>query len=120
MTFADGSIGTIVYSSLGDASFPKEYIEVFGAGRVVVIDDFKDARYVTDGRHRRSRLTRQDKGTAGELEAFCHSLRTGGPMPVPLDSLVLTTLATFAIEASLRTAAPVEMAQVAAERAAAT
>ena len=33
-------------------------------------------------------------------------------MPVPLASLVLTTLATFAIEASLKTAAPVKVAEV--------
>jgi predicted dehydrogenase/threonine dehydrogenase-like Zn-dependent dehydrogenase len=115
ITFANGSIGTIVYSSLGDPSFPKEYIELFGAGRVVVIDDFRDARFITDGRHKRHRLRRQDKGIAGELEAFFHSLRTGEPMPVPLASLALTTLTTFAIEDSLRTAAPVEIPQVIAD-----
>jgi predicted dehydrogenase/threonine dehydrogenase-like Zn-dependent dehydrogenase len=109
ITFSDGSIGTIVYSSLGDPSFPKEYVEVFGACRVVVIDDFRDARFVTDGRHKRSRLRRQDKGIAGEIEAFFQAVRTGEPMPVALGSLVLTTLTTFAIEASLRTAAAVEV-----------
>jgi polar amino acid transport system substrate-binding protein len=114
LMFSDGSIGTIIYSSLGDPSFPKEYIELFGAGRVVVIDDFRDARLVTDGQHKRRRLWRQDKGTTGELEAFFRSLRTGGPMPLPLASLVLTTLTTFAIEASLRTAAPVKVAEVTA------
>jgi predicted dehydrogenase/threonine dehydrogenase-like Zn-dependent dehydrogenase len=112
--FADRSIATIVYSSLGDASFPKERIELFGANRVVVIDDFRAARFVTDGRHKRSRLTRQDKGTAGELEAFFQSLRTGGPMSIPLASPVLTTLTTFAIEASLRTAAAVELTEIVA------
>jgi predicted dehydrogenase len=112
LLFGDGSIGTIVYSSLGDPSFPKEYIELFGAGRVVVIDDFRDARLTTEGRRRRHRLRRQDKGTAGELDAFFQSLRTGGPMPVPLASLVLTTLTTFAIEASLSAAASVKVAEV--------
>ena len=112
ITFADGSIGTIVYSSLGDPSFAKEYIEVFGAGRVVVIDDFRDARFVTEGRHKRHRLWRQDKGVAGELAAFFESLRTGAPMPVSLASLALTTLTTFAIEASLRAATPVAMTEV--------
>ena len=87
---------------------------LFGAGRVVVIDDFRDARFVNDGRHKRARLRRQDKGAAGELEAFFQSLRTGGPMPIPLASLVLTTVATFAIEASLRTAASVELTEVVA------
>ena len=114
MTFADGSIGTIIYSSLGDPSFPKEYIELFGAGRIAVIDDFRDARYVTGGRHKRNRLRHQDKGVAAEIAAFCQSLRTGEPMPVALRSLVLTTLTTFAMEESLRTAAPVELTEIAA------
>ena len=38
--FADGSVGTIVYSSLGDPSLPKEYLEVFASGRAVALDDF--------------------------------------------------------------------------------
>jgi polar amino acid transport system substrate-binding protein len=115
LAFADGSVGTIVYSSLGDPSFPKEYIELFGAGRVLVIDDFRDARFVIDGRHKRQRLRRQDKGTAGEIAAFFHSVRTGEPMPVALESLVLTTLTTFAIEASLRTSTSVELTEVIAD-----
>jgi predicted dehydrogenase/threonine dehydrogenase-like Zn-dependent dehydrogenase len=112
MTFANGSIGTIVYSSLGDPSFPKEHIELFGAGRIAVIDDFRDAKFVTDGVHKRNRLWRRDKGIAGEIAAFFRSLRTGEPMPVPLASLVLTTLTTFAIEESLRTAAAVEVTDI--------
>ena len=52
------------------------------------------------------------KGVAGELEAFFESLRTGAPMPVSLASLALTTLTTFAIEASLRAATPVAMTEV--------
>jgi hypothetical protein len=78
----------------------------------VVIDDFRDARFVSDGRRKGGRLRRQDKGIAGELEAFFRSLRTSEPMPVPLASLVLTTLSTFAIEASLRTAAAVEVTKL--------
>src|SRR6185437_1719555 len=38
--FADGSVGTILYSSLGDPSLPKEYLEAFANGRAVTLDDF--------------------------------------------------------------------------------
>jgi polar amino acid transport system substrate-binding protein len=100
--FEDGSVGTIVYSSLGDASFPKEYIEVFGAGRVITIDDFRSAQFVTDGKRRRRQLVRQDKGFAAELRAF----RASPTAPIPLDELHATTAATFAIQESLRTGAP--------------
>jgi len=33
-------VGTIVYTSLGDASVPKEHLEAFANGRVVQLDDF--------------------------------------------------------------------------------
>ena len=39
--FANGDMGTIVYSGQGNAKLGKERIEVFVAGRVFVIDDFK-------------------------------------------------------------------------------
>jgi polar amino acid transport system substrate-binding protein len=96
LTFADGSIGTIVYTSLGDRSFPKEYIEIFGAGRVITIDDFRRAVFVTDGRTRRARLGRQDKGFAEELRQFLAAVRGQQPPPIGLEALQATTEGTFA------------------------
>ncbi len=42
--FADGSFGTIHYLANGAASFPKERIEVFAAGRVLQLDNFRKLR----------------------------------------------------------------------------
>ena len=39
--FADGSFGTVHYLANGGASFPKERIEVFVAGRVLQLDNFR-------------------------------------------------------------------------------
>jgi len=41
LCFANGDIGTIVYSGQGNAKLGKELMEVFTGGRVFVIDDFK-------------------------------------------------------------------------------
>ena len=41
--FEDGSFGTILYLANGAASFPKERIEVFAAGRVQ-LDNFRKLR----------------------------------------------------------------------------
>src|SRR6185437_12582733 len=41
LEFAGGSVGTIVYACNGDRSFAKERIEVFGAGCVATLDDFR-------------------------------------------------------------------------------
>ena len=101
--FDDGSLGTIIYTALGDPGFPKESLEVFSHERVIAIDDYLSARFVVRGRARKVRLRGQDKGFAGELQAFLDAVRSGGPMAIPPDSLIDSTLATFAIEDSLAT-----------------
>lgn len=95
LRFADGSIGTIVYTSLGDRSFPKEYIEIFGASRVITIDDFRRAVFVVDGRMKSDRLTRQDKGFAEELRQFLAAVRGEQPSPIALEALRATTEVTL-------------------------
>ncbi|MFQ5410468.1 MAG: Gfo/Idh/MocA family protein, partial [Anaerolineales bacterium] len=67
--FADGSVGTLVYSGLGDPAFPKERIEVMAGGGVGVIDDFQSL--VLSGLPGKSaRLRAQDKGQRALLEHF--------------------------------------------------
>ena len=96
LRFADGSVGTILYSSLGDPAVAKERIEIFGAGVVVEIDDFSAIRISRGGKSKR-RTARQDKGQADMLAAFLGAVRAGGPAPIPLDELIAVHRATFAI-----------------------
>lgn len=95
IAFADGSVGTVVYSSLGDRAFPKEYLEVFGAGRVVTIDDFRRAVFVIDGRRSTMKAMRQDKGFTEELRQFLAATRGEQPPPIGLHDLRATTAATI-------------------------
>ena len=41
LSFADGSIGTVHYFANGCKAFPKERLEVFAAGRVLQLDNFR-------------------------------------------------------------------------------
>ena len=41
LQFANGSIGTITYTAVGDGSLGKEHLEVFCGGKVGIINDFK-------------------------------------------------------------------------------
>ena len=41
LAFADGSIGTIHYLANGHKAFPKERLEVFCAGRILQLDNFR-------------------------------------------------------------------------------
>jgi predicted dehydrogenase/threonine dehydrogenase-like Zn-dependent dehydrogenase len=112
LTFADGSVGTIHYLANGDASVPKERIEIFGNATVATIEDFQTGSVVRQGRHSRlsSRLRpRQDKGHGAELRAFTRAIREGDPSPTPLDEAALVTLTTFKIRQSLRDNTPVDV-----------
>lgn len=101
LRFADGSTGTIVYSSLGDPAVPKELIEVFAAGRVIQIDDFTAMTSTASGKAT-TRKGAQDKGQQALVAAFMAAVRRKAPAPIALDELAAVTRATFAIEDSLR------------------
>ncbi|WP_435251361.1 bi-domain-containing oxidoreductase [Streptomyces tendae] len=111
--YPDGSTATISYVTTGAAGFPKETLDLVADGKVLQLDDFVRSS-VYDGRKRwvSSRLPKaRDKGQSAELAAFVRAVRTGGPMPVPIRSLVATTAATLAVRAALAGGAPVTLAE---------
>ena len=60
--FADGSFGTIMYLANGAASFPKERIEIFSAGRVLQLDNFRKLKGYGWPGFGKLNLWKQDKG----------------------------------------------------------
>jgi predicted dehydrogenase len=111
LAMSDGSVGSILYVALGDKRLAKERCELFADGAAAVLDDFRTATVYRGGREEKLRGGAQDKGHAAEVAAFVEAVRAGGPSPIPLDSLVATTLASFAAVESLRTNAPVDLAE---------
>lgn len=103
-SFGDGSVGTVNYFANGDRSLPKERLEVFQAGRVAILDDFRQLALIANSRRRtfRSRL-RQDKGHQGEWEAFVDAIVNSQEPPIAYDQLFAVTRATFAAVQALRT-----------------
>ena len=81
LQFDDGSIATIHYLANGSKDFPKERIEVFAGGTVVVCDNFRQTREI-GGQRRKLKTKGQDKGHKAELEAFINSLTTAGEWPI--------------------------------------
>ncbi|MEV0504751.1 bi-domain-containing oxidoreductase [Streptomyces spectabilis] len=110
--YPDGSTATISYVTTGAPSFPKETLDLVADGKVLRLDDFVRASVYGGKRWVSSRLPKaRDKGQNAELAAFVKAVRTGGPMPVPLESLVATTAATLAVRAGLAGGAPVTLAR---------
>lgn len=109
LRLADGSNGSIAYLAEGNNALPKERIEIFGAGKAFVIDDFRGAAGYENGREKKRKLREQDKGQKDEVRAVCAVVLEGKPAPISLESLANTTRATFRIRDSLRTGLPVEV-----------
>jgi predicted dehydrogenase/threonine dehydrogenase-like Zn-dependent dehydrogenase len=73
VSFADGSLATVVYASQGHPGLPKERLEVFAGGRALLLDDFRrldvrGPRSWHDGRGA------GDKGHAALLDHFHHAV----------------------------------------------
>lgn len=102
-SFADGSLGVVDYLACGDKSFAKERVEVFCAGRVSVLDDFRTLEMVRDGQRKmiKSAFT-QDKGHFDEMLSFAQAIRAGGPPPIPYQQMIGVSNAMFAAVESLR------------------
>jgi polar amino acid transport system substrate-binding protein len=109
LKFSDGSNGSIGYLSEGDKALAKERVEIFGAGRSFVLDDFKSASSFKDGRENQITLKVQDKGQLDQVKAICESVSSGGTPPIRLEELVSTTRATFRVLDSLREHLPMEV-----------
>lgn len=109
LKMADGSVATIVYLANGDTAFPKERIEVFGGGRLAVVDDFRSLSLVAKGETKTFKAAGQDKGHKGEVEAFLESRKSNGPSPIALGDLVNTTRATFRILEAMRNSRPMRV-----------
>jgi predicted dehydrogenase/threonine dehydrogenase-like Zn-dependent dehydrogenase len=99
--FSNGSVGNLTYLANGDKSMPKELIEVFGAGNIGVINDFREGAF-----HKGNKVTKlksSGKGHKEEVDAFLNAVNNGGESPIPFRSVCLTTLTTFKILDSLYT-----------------
>ncbi|MEL6106335.1 MAG: bi-domain-containing oxidoreductase [Planctomycetota bacterium] len=102
---ANGSVSNIAYLAGGDKAFPKERVEVFGGGRVGVIEDFRELTLTSGGRSKTIRMKR-DKGHQAEIREWSRSLADEGPPPIHWSDLRATALASILAVRSLREGEP--------------
>lgn len=106
LTLEDGSSGSIHYITTNRARLSKERLDIFAPDLTIEMDDFLTAVIHHHGRRTRRKWGRQDKGHRAEVAAFLDAVRQSGPSPIPWESLVQTTRATFETLRSLRTGQP--------------
>jgi predicted dehydrogenase/threonine dehydrogenase-like Zn-dependent dehydrogenase len=103
--FADGSIGSLNYSTVGSKTSGGEQVEVFAQGIGVSTEDFKKLTIKTKMRKRRSRLW-PDKGYASQLERFLKAVRTGEQPDVTVRDGARATVVCLRMLESARTQNP--------------
>ncbi len=100
---ANGSLASIQYVANGDRSFAKERVEVFGGGRVGVLDNFQRLELIRDSRRQTFRARGgQQKGHAQEWRAFVDAV-LAGTAPISFEEIASTSRATFRAAQSLQT-----------------
>lgn len=99
--FEDGSFGTILYLANGAASFPKERVEVFTAGRVLQLDNFRKLKGYGWPGFSKMNLWRQDKGQKACAAAFLKALDSGTPA-IATDEIFEVARVTLDVVALLR------------------
>jgi predicted dehydrogenase len=100
LSFENGSIASISYFSNGNKNLEKERIEIFGAGQVVSISDFKEMSVYGSSVKTQS-LARQDKGHKNEIALFIEAIEKGKESPIPFADIYNSMLATFKVEESV-------------------
>ena len=97
LRFSDGSCGTVHYLANGHRSVPKERLEVFCAGRILQLDNFRRLRGFGWTRFKRMHLWKQDKGNQAGVNAFVESICQGGPAPIHFEELIEVTEVSFTV-----------------------
>jgi len=100
VTFADGSVATLTYTSLGSPEHPKEHMEIFSDGMVLVLNDYRELT-VAGNRSQTLKSRTADKGHKEELQDLAKAIRQGGEWPNPLWQQLQAMEIAFAVEKML-------------------
>ena len=100
--FADGSFGTIHYLANGAASFPKERVEVFTAGKVLQLDNFVKLKGFGWKGFKKMNLWKQDKGQKFCSKLFLDSIKNGTEAPISAEEIFEVAKISIEIAEQLR------------------
>lgn len=110
--YEDGSIGNLMYLTQGGSKVPKEFLEIFGAGRTIQLQNFEHLMVYEGNDKHKIKKGGLDKGQRQEMIDFITSIKTGKEMPISMDSLLDTTLVTLAAAESLQSGKEIQLADL--------
>ena len=95
LAFNNGSTAAINYLTNGSRKIPKEKLEVFCGGAVLVLDNYRKLKGYGWPNFRSERLIRQDKGFNACVGAFLTAIKTRSDMPIALAEMIAVSEITF-------------------------
>ena len=101
MRFENGSIGTIHYFANGVKTYPKERLEIFTSGRILVLDNFRQLKGYGWPNFKSMKLWRQDKGQKACVQAFIDAMTNKCFQPISIDQLIEVSRVSIEINNSI-------------------
>lgn len=102
ISYADGSVANLIYTSLGSKSHPKETMEIFTDGVVYSMSDYKSLTKTAKSTETLYQNETIDKGHAQEMEAFIAAIESGSSWPITLHDQINATQISFDVEHGLQ------------------
>ncbi len=87
ISFADGSLCTLLYTALGSSQLSKERMELFFDGKAIVMDDYKTLTGYGLPKSFNQKTMSPDKGHQALLDQFFAAVRHGSPLPMSKEHL---------------------------------
>ena len=97
ISYDDGSVCNLIYTTSGHKSYPKERMDIFGDGKVISMDDYRNLVVVgLKGSNWQSKT--QEKGQLEELESLAACIKSNRPWPISLEDQLNATRISYRVE----------------------
>jgi hypothetical protein len=101
LKYEDGSNAVINYFANGSKAYSKERVEIYSQGRTIVMDNFRKTQ-AFGFKGFSSFITSLDKGHKNQFHSLIKKVQQGGEPLISFDSLINTSLASFAAIESIK------------------
>lgn len=101
LRFVDGSFGVVHYLANGHKDFPKERLEIFCAGKILQLDDYRVLTGYGWPGFRKKTSRGAQKGNNECAKAFLEAIKHGKPSPIAFNEIIEVTEASFMVNDSV-------------------
>ena len=105
VVFEGGSTGTLCYNTVGNKSASKERLEIYTAGKVIILDDFRTLEIFSNSNKTVKKAYNQDKGQKKQINQTVNYFQKF-ESPIPFDELVNVMKTIFAAKKSVKSGLP--------------